>query len=441
MNQNNTDKEIANKKANPNSINQDAFVEISEIRDIVASANMGIWRIELVENEEPRMYVDTKMKELLGISGIERSPEETYTDWFSNILPSAVPSVLESVKRMEDGYFDENTYKWIHPSKGVRYVRCGGTADVIPGGFSLKGYHYDVDEVVRKDKAQAALLQKALDDKKEYYDTLGALGDIFYSMHVLDLINDTATEFNAKNEVKNIVNHKYGATEMMKQVMNAVIADEYMEAALEFTDLSTLADRMKDKVIVTKEFVGKNIGWFLASFISMERDEQGRPTKVIFTSRVIDEEKKQEEKLIRKTQTDELTGLLNRRAYEEDIYIHNDIPEEDEFIYVSLDVNGLKVINDTLGHMAGDELIIGACQCMKKVLGPHGKLYRIGGDEFVAILTKDTKNIKSVLTDFDKEINNWSGELIDSISISYGYVSKQEKEKRGKVGKTIKCNS
>ena len=52
----------------------------------------------------------------------------------------------------------------------------------------------------------------------------------------------------------------------------------------------------------------------------------------------------------------------------------------DEFTYVSLDVNGLKVINDTKGHTAGDELIIGACQCMKKSLGPYGKLYRIGGD-------------------------------------------------------------
>ena len=63
-----------------------------------------------------------------------------------------------------------------------------------------------------------------------------------------------------------------------------------------------------------------------------------------------------------------LTGLYNRRAYEERIYEHNDIPEEDKFIYISIDANGLKQINDTLGHAAGDEMLIGVSQCMKKCL-------------------------------------------------------------------------
>lgn len=406
--------------------NRRAFAEISEIRDIIASANMGTWHIELVDGKQPRMFVDETMKELLGIAGQERTPENTYTDWFSNIKPEAVPSVLQSVERMEQGYFDENTYLWMHPTKGIRYVRCGGTSQKIEGGFLLRGYHYDVDEVVRKEQEQMIKLQEALDAKNEYYSTLGSLGDIFYSMHVIDLLKDTSVEFNAKNEVKEIANHKDGAHMMMTDVMSAVSSEEYKENALEFTDLSTLADRMRNKKIISKQFVGKRIGWFLASFITMEVDEEGRPTKVIFATRSIDEEKKQEEMLIRKSQTDELTGLLNRRAYEEDIYEHNDIPEE-RFVYVSLDVNGLKVVNDTNGHMAGDELIIGACQCMKKSLGSYGKLYRVGGDEFVAILFCEIEKVKEVLADFDMTIAAWSGELVDSLSISYGWVSKEEK--------------
>lgn len=410
-----------------NEENRRVFAEISEIRDIIASANMGTWHIELVENEEPRMYVDDTMKGLLGTAGQERTPEKTYKDWFDNITSDALPSVLDSVERMEQGFFDENTYLWNHPTKGVRYVRCGGTAQRIPGGFLLRGYHYDVDDVVREDQAKVVMLKNALHEKNEYYATLGSLGDVFYSMHVIDLVDDTVIEFNAKDVVKEIVNNKTGAVAMMKKVMSVLTASDYEETALEFTNLLTLADRMKNRKIISKELVGKNEGWFLASFITMEQDEEGRPTKVIYTTRIIDDEKKQEEKLIKKSQTDELTGLLNRRAYEEDIYEHNDTPEAEDFVYISLDVNGLKVINDTQGHTAGDELIIGACQCMKKSLGPYGKLYRIGGDEFVAILFCKEEKVKKILADFDNTIENWTGKIIDSLSISYGWISRDEK--------------
>lgn len=408
-------------------ISTSVFSDIAEIRDIVASANMGIWRIEMVTGKEPCMYVDETMKRLLGISGQERTPEKTYTDWYSNIKPDAVESVLNSVERMKQGFFDENTYKWIHPTKGERYVRCGGTAQAIEGGFSLRGYHYDVDEVIRKEQAQQNELREAVQDKDEYYTALGTLESIFYSMHLIDLVNDTVTEFNSRDEVKAIVNHKHGAAEMMVQVMSVVIDDEYKEEALAFTDLTTIADRMKDKKVLSNAFIGKRTGWFIASFVTMNADEQGRPTKVIYTTRVIEEEKKQEEQLIEKSHTDELTGLLNRRAYEEDVQELGSIPGTEKFTYISLDVNGLKVINDTMGHMAGDELIIGACQCMKKIFSIYGKIYRVGGDEFVAILSCSSQQIKELLADFDQATSNWSGELINGISISYGWINKEER--------------
>jgi len=405
-------------------LKQDA--DLGEIKDIIASANMGMWRIEIVDGEEPRMYTDETMMKLLGIYGQEKSPEITYIDWFSNVTPDAVMSVLNSVERMKQGYFDENTYLWNHPTKGIRYVRCGGTSKQIPGGYSLQGYHYDVDDVVRKDLHQMKQLQKALNDKKEYYDTLGAVSDLYFSMHIIDLTRNRVDTVKSKELVKEIVNHKNGASDMMKQVMYSTIADDYLESALEFTDLSTVAERMCGKKIISREFVGKNIGWFLASFITMERDNKKRPTKVIFATRVIDEEMKQKEKLIYKTQTDEMTGLFNRRAYEEKIYEYNAIPLEEKFIYVSIDANGLKIINDNIGHAAGDEMLIGVAQCMKKSMGAHGHLYRIGGDEFVAILFCDKQEIQSVLATFDYMLDNWTGKLVNSLSVSYGWISKDE---------------
>lgn len=397
------------------------------IHDIIASANMGIWRIEIKDGKEPRMYVDDTMQKLLGIDEFERTPEEVYIDWFSNVTPEAVDSVLNSVGKMQEGLFDENTYLWNHPTKGARFVRCGGTAEKVEDGYILRGYHYDVDDAVREDQAKVAMLIKTLEEKNEYYETLGTLENVFYSMHVVNLLDDTVTEFNSKNEVKAIVNRHDGAVETMINVINATATEEHREATLAFTNLTTVADRLVGKDIISHQFLGMHSGWMLISFIAMERDVSGKPNKVIVTTRIIDDEIKQQEMLIKKSQTDELTGLYNRRAYEEDIYAHNDILVEDEFVYISLDVNGLKVINDTLGHMAGDELIIGACQCMKRCLGSYGKLYRIGGDEFVAIIQGCSNDkLKEILDDFDKEMASWKGKLIDKLSVSYGWISKAE---------------
>ena len=135
--------------------------QLGDIRDIVAAAHLGMWHIELIEGSEPRMIVDEVMARLLGIEDQVLTPEETYDAWFSRIKPEAVDSVLASVAKMEQGVADENTYLWIHPTKGERYVRCGGTGRAVDGGFVLRGYHYDVDAAVRSEQDKQVALEQA----------------------------------------------------------------------------------------------------------------------------------------------------------------------------------------------------------------------------------------------------------------------------------------
>lgn len=130
--------------------------------------------------------------------------------------------------------------------------------------------------------------------------------------------------------------------------------------------------------------------------------------------------------LFEKSSTDNLTGLYNRNSYENDIAILNLEHDNEDIAFLSIDVNGLKNINDSLGHAAGDELIIGVGQCMKNYLSCYGKAYRIGGDEFVAILHVNENILKLILEDFNTAINNWSGKYVKSISVSIGYVMKNE---------------
>ena len=142
---------------------QQKNAELATMHAIIEAAEMGTWRIELVDGKQPRMLADKRMMELLGLDNeTDASPEEIYDAWFSRIKPEAVQSVLDSVARMQAGSRDENTYLWIHPTLGERWVRCGGTAVKIAGGYRMRGYHYDVDDIVREQVEKDQLLKDAL---------------------------------------------------------------------------------------------------------------------------------------------------------------------------------------------------------------------------------------------------------------------------------------
>lgn len=86
-----------------------------------------------------------------------------------------------------------------------------------------------------------------------------------------------------------------------------------------------------------------------------------------------------------------------------------------------IDINGLKVVNDTLGHEAGDELICGAAACITSTFKDKGNTYRIGGDEFVVFGYMNKDEIESTISNLNNTINNWSGTRVDNLSISFGF--------------------
>ncbi len=90
------------------------------------------------------------------------------------------------------------------------------------------------------------------------------------------------------------------------------------------------------------------------------------------------------------------------------------------------DINGLKEINDSLGHGAGDELIIGAAECLKKGFEGKDTIYRLGGDEFSVILESGKADTEKCLERMKKVCSGWKGKYIDGISISCGTASAEE---------------
>ncbi len=92
--------------------------------------------------------------------------------------------------------------------------------------------------------------------------------------------------------------------------------------------------------------------------------------------------------LHRIARTDVLTGLLNRRAFEEVLTreLRRTNHMGHSLVILLLDIDRFKVVNDTWGHLAGDKVIRQVSGALQKDLRPSDALARVGGEEFVALL-------------------------------------------------------
>lgn len=123
---------------------------------------------------------------------------------------------------------------------------------------------------------------------------------------------------------------------------------------------------------------------------------------------------------------DVMTGFCNRRVYQKDMDQYEDKGLRKDLTYIVIDIDGLKSVNDNYGHDAGDRLIIGAAQCMEQSFGIGGKLYRIGGDEFVILYFGDPDDLENRFNEYQDRMKIWSEENELALSTSYGYVCQSE---------------
>lgn len=120
--------------------------------------------------------------------------------------------------------------------------------------------------------------------------------------------------------------------------------------------------------------------------------------------------------------TDSLTGLYNRNAYQIDT---KKIEELTGFMILTFDLNDLKICNDTKGHTQGDQYIVTSAKMIERLLAPYGRCYRIGGDEFCAIVRNGaTCPVDELLMKLEMEQIKYNANLTSDgypIRIAAGY--------------------
>lgn len=182
----------------------------------------------------------------------------------------------------------------------------------------------------------------------------------------------------------------------------AVSKDEFLEVKLE-----QLHDADNTSVLIIAGLFGLSFAVMLVNYRSMKEWER-KATEERDHARLV-------------AFKDPLTGVKSKHAFavrEGELETQIVDGDADEFGVVVCDVNGLKKINDTLGHKAGDEYIRAACSMLCEYFD-HSPVYRIGGDEFVILLQgRDYVARHEILGSINAEIEGNIGK--DRVVISLG---------------------
>jgi diguanylate cyclase (GGDEF)-like protein/PAS domain S-box-containing protein len=128
--------------------------------------------------------------------------------------------------------------------------------------------------------------------------------------------------------------------------------------------------------------------WMLLN-ISAVRDSQGHPSNLVFQLQDITDRKKEEERLVHNVFHDALTGLPNRALFMDRLRLATERGrrrKDQTFAVLFLDLDGFKAINDSMGHIMGDQLLIQISRRLNASLRATDTIARLGGDEFTILL-------------------------------------------------------
>lgn len=265
-----------------NENDQQKLSQLEHLRSILASTQMGTWHLYAEEGKKLRLQPDSKMREILGIPADSAMTEEEICEMLESRIPQSDKYVFEQYSlRLINGERAECTYRWNHPTMGVRYMRCGGIAVPSEGNVKhMNGYHYDVTEQMTKEIRSNHII-KSFARTYEFINYINLDDDSFY----------TYTEKEIEDESMIKVLMAGSATSAINIGLEEIVAEEYKKEIAEFSDLTTINERMSQCNVIVAEFKDVNGTWHESSFTVAERRKSGAIKHLLWAVRLIDNEK------------------------------------------------------------------------------------------------------------------------------------------------------
>ena len=223
-----------------------------------------------------------------------------------------------------------------------------------------------------------AAAKKAAQAESRYRHLVETAHDLVWSM-------DLQARWSYLNKAAKSI-YGYEPEEMIGRYVRDFQLDEYSEQ-----DMIAFTEMLKGKELVQHETAHVDVNGtvhYLSFNARAYRDADGNVLGVSGTARDITEQKAVERQLAYQAQHDALTGLANRRQFQQELerVVARVARSGASCALLYIDLDQFKYINDTLGHAAGDRLLIEFSALLKSHLREGDLLSRFGGDEFTVLL-------------------------------------------------------
>ncbi|TZE81087.1 diguanylate cyclase [Calorimonas adulescens] len=304
-----------------------------------------------------------------------------------------------------------------------RIVRSDGSIRWILSTGYVESNEYDEAEKFigsLLDITERKLLEKSLEEEKEKLRiTITSIGDGVISTD----INGRITILNKVAEKLTGWKQEEALGKPIEEVFNIINENTRVKCEnpiQRVVERGTIIGLANHTALISKDGTERSI----ADSAAPIKDSDGNVQGVILVFRDITEEKRKQDEIYYMSYYDSLTGLYNRRFFEEEIK-RIDTEKNLPISIIMGDVNGLKLTNDAFGHSVGDRLLRKAAEAIKSACRADDIVARWGGDEFIILLSKTKKEEAEAMV---KRIKNICSEMkIDSIdvSISFGYDTKE----------------
>ncbi len=167
-----------------------------------------------------------------------------------------------------------------------------------------------------------------------------------------------------------------------KALCSVLSSKQSYELLERFMDTKTLPERLKLVNSISQEILDSKGRWLRIRFITVDYTLEGDIHHVLWALESIDEDRKQQEKLRKLSETDMMTGIKNRGTGEQ--VIRSALAQGTPGMFCLVDIDLFKSINDTYGHQAGDDVICAVADSLKTAFRDADIVFRLGGDEFAA---------------------------------------------------------
>jgi diguanylate cyclase (GGDEF)-like protein/PAS domain S-box-containing protein len=332
--------------------------------------------VDAVDANHPMIDVSPSVQDLLGI------PREEFLSrpyaWADTIHPDDLPGVMAEDERCAlTGDPFRMEFRVVHPDGKVVWVRDDAVLIQDETGEPVHwlGLMLDVTELI---EAQAALHEA----KTKY----GALVEQIPAIVYVDVADDDLSTTYVSPQIEQILG--YTAQEYIDdpQLWELMLHPDDREVA----KATYLRGRESGDPFVFEYRLlardGRTV-WFRDSAIVLT-DAQGRPEHIQGVMLDITERKQAEERIAFLAYHDKLTGLPNRTMFDEllGLALARGKRHELGVVVVTVDIDDFKLVNDSLGHQAGDAILVEFAQRLSGATRETDLVARPGGDEFLLLL-------------------------------------------------------